>query len=272
MLVPRSLSCLLRSFLFLTAGYCVCLGRFYPFRSFLTLLRSAATHPPPARGSTTNYIGEFVFNGSVLDYIFHEEGRVVYESNLPVYEFNVRDHLGNVRQVLRTPSSQIYMATMEDSNASEEEQNFTMMAESRQSGVEHNVTAGGNKVAWLSSARGRTLGPSSTLPLAAGDSIRLKVFAKYEALEAGKFNKVSFIATAAKDRLIKDLLEFSNVAYRTGGLNALTIFNIIDIIAKDLQKRDAPQAYMGYALYSLSRKQSASGMQTVIFTRLGSIF
>ncbi|MCH7411523.1 DUF6443 domain-containing protein, partial [Belliella sp. DSM 111904] len=199
--------------------------------------------------STTNYIGEFVFNGSAIDYILHEEGRVVYETGGSFYEYNIKDHLGNVRQVMRVPTAQGFMATMEDTHAAEEEDNFTMLSESRQSGVEHNVTEGGNKVAWLNSARGRTLGPSSTLPLAAGDSINLKVFAKYEDQKSSKLNKGAFVASGAKDRLVNDLLEFSNVTSRSGGVNAITLISIIDIMAKDLQKRDAPEAYMGYALY-----------------------
>ncbi|WP_262484348.1 hypothetical protein [Belliella pelovolcani] len=43
-------------------------------------------------------------------------------------------------------------------------------------------------------------------------------------------------------------------------------------MAKDLQKKDAPEAYMGYALYSLSRKQSVSGMRIATFMNLVSIF
>ncbi|MCH7403885.1 hypothetical protein ACFOUP_08725 [Belliella kenyensis] len=80
------------------------------------------------------------------------------------------------------------------------------------------------------------------------------------------------MASGAKDRLVNDLLEFSNVISRTGGVNAITLISIIDIMAKDLQKRDAPEAYMGYALYSLSRKQSESGMQRATYMSLVSMF
>ncbi|SIS86428.1 DUF6443 domain-containing protein [Belliella pelovolcani] len=221
----------------------------YDYNADGTKVRQRVYTGSTSPSSTTNYLGEFVFNGTVIDYILHEEGRVVYESNVPIYEYNIKDHLGNVRQVLRVPSTQGLMATMEDSNAVEEEMNFTMLSESRQSGIEHNVTNGGNKVAWLNSSRGRTLGPSSTIQLSAGDSVILKVFAKYEEQESVKMNKGSFVASGAKDRLMNDLLEFSNVTSRAGGVNAITVLNIIDIMAKDLQKKDAPEAYMGYALY-----------------------
>jgi hypothetical protein len=70
-------------------------------------------------------------------------GRVVYEGTAYQYEYNIKDHLGNVRQVLRDPSSQSFMATMETGLADEEEAAFTQLSESRQLGPEHNVTDGG---------------------------------------------------------------------------------------------------------------------------------
>ena len=47
----------------------------------------------------------------------HEEGRVAYELGTYQYEYHVKDHLGNVRQVLRNPTTQVFMATMETENA-----------------------------------------------------------------------------------------------------------------------------------------------------------
>jgi hypothetical protein len=97
--------------------------------------------------STTDYVGEFVFANNALDYIGHEEGRVVYEADLPIYEFNIKDHLGNVRQVLRPAMVSGFMATMEVASSGEEEQNFSQLSETKQSGVEHNVTKKVNQVA-----------------------------------------------------------------------------------------------------------------------------
>jgi beta-lactamase superfamily II metal-dependent hydrolase len=92
----------------------------------------------------------------------HEEGRVAYELGTYQYEYHVKDHLGNVRQVLRNPTTQVYMATMETENATEEEASFSQLSESRQSGAEHNVTEGGDKVAWLNADRGSVARPGRT--------------------------------------------------------------------------------------------------------------
>ncbi|WP_332914598.1 hypothetical protein [Algoriphagus boritolerans] len=76
---------------------------------------------------TQEYVGEFVFQNGALDYLIHEEGRVAVELGTYQYEYFIKDHLGNVRQVLRNPSTQVYMATMETQNAETEEQEFTQI-------------------------------------------------------------------------------------------------------------------------------------------------
>jgi hypothetical protein len=47
-----------------------------------------------------------------------------------------------VRQVLRSPNIQTFMATMEIQNAETEEVEFSMVSASRQTEPEHNVTEG----------------------------------------------------------------------------------------------------------------------------------
>jgi hypothetical protein len=114
-----------------------------------------------------------------LDYLVHEEGRMVAEGEALWSEFYVKDHLGNVRQVLRSPVSQEYIATMEFGRAASEEEAFSMVSESRQTEPEHNVTVGGNQVAWLNANRGRMVGPGRTQEIYAGDSLKLQVHGKY---------------------------------------------------------------------------------------------
>ena len=47
--------------------------------------------------TTTDYIGNFVYNGSSLAYIITSEGRIVKSGSTYLYEYNVKDHLGNTR-------------------------------------------------------------------------------------------------------------------------------------------------------------------------------
>ncbi|WP_192350268.1 hypothetical protein [Algoriphagus sp. Y33] len=65
-------------------------------------------------------------------------------------EFYVKDHLGNVRQVLRSPTVQAFTATMETGRAASEELEFSMVSESRQTEPEHNVTEGEDRALRIS--------------------------------------------------------------------------------------------------------------------------
>ena len=51
---------------------------------------------------TTNYIGGFVYENNVLQLLAHEEGRIRYNTTTAsfVYDYFLKDHLGNIRMVL----------------------------------------------------------------------------------------------------------------------------------------------------------------------------
>lgn len=84
---------------------------------------------------TRDYIGEFVFVNSAIDYLIHEEGRMAYESGTPRYEFFIKDHLSNVHQVIRKPEGGVFrIATMEPENEESEMEYFENITESRQGG------------------------------------------------------------------------------------------------------------------------------------------
>ncbi|WP_439490784.1 DUF6443 domain-containing protein [Algoriphagus sp.] len=198
---------------------------------------------------TQDYIGEIVLLDGSLDYLVHEEGRIVSEPEGLYSEYYVKDHLGNVRQVLRSPNVQSFMATMETQNAETEEMEFSMVSASRQTEPEHNVTVGGNQVAWLNADRGRMVGPGRTQEIYAGDSLKLQVHGKYVEDKKQKANAGSFMSAGAADRLINDLNELALSNLRGGGANPIALLNLADILAKDLQKKEAPEAYLMYALY-----------------------
>jgi RHS repeat-associated protein len=198
---------------------------------------------------TQDYVGETVYLDAGLDYFIHEEGRVAYEIGTYQYEYFIKDHLGNVRQVLRNPSTQVYMATMETQNAETEEQEFTQVEVSRHLSPEHNKTVGGNQAAWLNANRGRMVGPGRTQEIFAGDSIGLQVFGKYLDKKKPKVNAGSFVSQGAKDRLITNLNELALNTQRAGGGNPIALLNLASIVSGDLQKKPAPESYLIYALY-----------------------
>ena len=111
------------------------------------------------------------------------------------------------------------------------------------------MTQGGNKVAWLNANRGRMVGPGRTQEIYAGDSLKLQVHGKYLEDKKQKANAASFMAAGGRERLVADLNELALSTQRAGGANPIALLNLADILAKDLQKKEAPEAYLMYALY-----------------------
>ena len=57
------------------------------------------------------------------------------------------------------------------------------------------------------------------------------------------------MAAGGRERLVADLNELALSTQRAGGANPIALLNLADILAKDLQKKEAPEAYLMYALY-----------------------
>ena len=210
---------------------------------------------------TRDYIGELVFLNGYLDYMIHEEGRVTYESGVNQYEYFVKDHLGNVRQVLRQPKTETKFATMESQHVLKEQEDFSGLNASRQTDPEQNVTTGGDKVAWLNAARGRILGPSSRQEVFTGDRLNLSVYGKYEEQLFQKTNPAGFVSSGAKGKILNDLNELSKSTQQSGAANPITILNMIGIVATDLQQKETPEAYLLYALYDSDGNRYEVGKQ-----------
>ena len=137
---------------------------------------------------TTEYANGFVFEDGVLKFAPTPEGRILYTppANLNPgelswkYEYFIKDHLGNLRFAFRDhgPRTQQRTASMEPANADKEEKEFAHVAETRQFDAQHART--GNYVARLSAAEGRREGPSITLVVHAGDSVKADVYGRYD--------------------------------------------------------------------------------------------
>lgn len=211
-----------------------------------------------------DYVGEFVLVGGTgtIDHLVHEEGRVTQESGTFKYEFFVKDHLGNVRQVLKGPETTsggvFRLATMEPENAEEEKKYFTNLDESRQGAGEHNLTPGGYATVWLNADRGRILGPATTQDVTAGDSVEIEVFGKYVDPKKFRILPASFLRPENVNAVTQQLAELGQQA-AAAGPNQVLIANAIAIILTDLRQKKAPEAYMGYALYDADSNMYESG-------------
>ncbi|KOF04082.1 hypothetical protein OB69_03595 [Roseivirga seohaensis subsp. aquiponti] len=138
--------------------------------------------------TTTDYSGGFIYENNALQHFAHEEGRVRKSGANLVYDYYIKDHLGNTRMTL-TEATDIteYRATMETGTSSSgtnmetyEENLFLNVEEvcSTQPGINTTDVPGftDDKVAALNgSVAARRAGPAKLLAVTAGDQVSVTV-------------------------------------------------------------------------------------------------
>jgi len=128
--------------------------------------------------TTRQYQNGLVFENGALDHLLTEEGKVVPlipgSDQLTDFQYFLKDHLGNVRSVVRNARIYEYLATMEDDVAQQEEVQFTNIAETRHQDVafahtgEHFAITDNNQ----------PVGPAFALKVHKGDTVSLSVFGR----------------------------------------------------------------------------------------------
>ncbi|UYQ91124.1 DUF6443 domain-containing protein [Chitinophaga horti] len=146
---------------------------------------------PIVKENKTDYIGGFVYENDTLKLVSHEEGRIRldYAGTSPAYTYDyfVKDHLGNVRQVLTERSTQsVYLATMESERSATENALFANIDASRSAKPvgypqDGSANAVNHFVAKLNGrSKDRRIGPSLVLKVMAGDTISIGARAFYK--------------------------------------------------------------------------------------------
>ncbi len=163
-------------------------------------LQKHTWEPNPAYGQpgqrywlehNTDYAGGFVYednanNDKVLKFAPTSEGRLLYTASPSPgpyrwkYEYHLKDHLGNLRVAFTADGGSAFQksAGMEPANASEEEQEFAHVADTRLRDAAHART--GDYVSRLDAHTGRRQGPSIRVAVAASDSVYAEVYGRYD--------------------------------------------------------------------------------------------
>ena len=158
----------------------------------------------PSKVTTTDYMsGGLVYENDTLQLLAHEEGRIrtVFESGQPlqyVYDYFVKDHLGNIRVVLTEQTDfSMYTASMEPESAAVENalfSNIDATRESKPSGYPEDATtaqstantqkAANTQNKFVAKLNGnnpnKKIGPSLVLKVMAGDTIQIGAKAFYK--------------------------------------------------------------------------------------------
>jgi RHS repeat-associated protein len=225
----------------------------------------------PAKITTSDYIGGFVYQNDTLQFLGHEEGRVrpVFQTGQPVafkYDYFVKDHLGNVRLVLTEQTDfSMYAATMETAAAPIEAALFNNIDNSRvtkPAGYPVDESAGANtSVAKLTAAGGgKKIGPSIVLRVMAGDTIQISTKAFYKSVGPTDNDR----GTSTAENMLVDLVQAFNGSGGTEGThggstdNQSTPFNS-NFYNNDYQRlkdkdpgqlnTDRPKAYLNFVLF-----------------------
>lgn len=171
----------------------------------------------PNKATVTDYIGGLVYNNDTLQLVSHEEGRIrpVYKTGQPVayvYDYFVKDHLGNVRMVLTEQTGlNTYPATMETTQGPVENalyRNIDATRSTKPAGYPADATTNPNDyVARLHAGTGgQKIGPALVLRVMAGDKIQLGAKAFYKST-----------GTSTSSATVPDMLGALLQAFSTGG-------------------------------------------------------
>lgn len=116
---------------------------------------------------------------TLIELPIYAKGRVaLFKPQVNTYFYEINDHQGNVRGVIGTTDTDVYMATMESENGGSEEPPFKNVSARRVVSVAANHTASGNEAVRLNNAS--PAGPTISLKVSPGDLINLETWAYYE--------------------------------------------------------------------------------------------
>ena len=220
---------------------------------------------------TTNYVGGLVYEGTTDKFLHTEEGRVVLKENgqeKEEYQYHLKDHLGNVRVTFTTADREemtsMYLLTMEPEFAVLEGETFSNL-ETRQVDVLNNKTEGGKASARLNAFESRVMGPSMSLKVMPGDTIKMNVFAKYDMKAKTKDAVTGMAAIVASSFVTEEMAPEAAIIVRQA-LQAPLSAAQTTLFAKD---HTIPKAYLNYLFFDKNMKYKTGGFKQVSEEALG---
>ncbi|GCC52388.1 hypothetical protein SanaruYs_26250 [Chryseotalea sanaruensis] len=142
---------------------------------------------------TTDYAGEFIYQNDTLQFVNHEEGRIIPSplssgegqggEAQAEYQYHLKDHLGNVRVTFTSvPEVEETLGTLETTNENEERANFLKYDDIRKVNstlFDHTNTGSTQYAMRLSGTAEEKYGLARSIAVMPGDVLSAEVFAKY---------------------------------------------------------------------------------------------
>ena len=209
------------------------------------------------------YWGGLVFKDDSLQYVLHEEGRARWlpDSNFFKFDFNVKDHLGNVRTTVTADVSYgtvSHTATFEVAYANVEEaifDNIVNVADLSPAGVPGDMQAG-HLNGGVDSLR---IGAAILQHVMAGDQLNLQAYAYYEAMDSTTLSTYAMPEDMAS-RLLTSLLGSPNNTMNEGVgmpineniINSLISpgnYSFYENLKNTITDPAYPRAYLNYLVF-----------------------
>jgi RHS repeat-associated protein len=132
---------------------------------------------------TTDYLGEYIYENNVLQFVNHEEGRIVTTGASPEYQYHLKDHLGNARLTFTSKVEVVSeTSTLEDASLTTEQSQFLRYANAKRVNATILDKTNGASIGYAERLNGSTnekYGLAKSISVMPGDVVNIEVYAKY---------------------------------------------------------------------------------------------
>jgi RHS repeat-associated protein len=208
-----------------------------------------------ATAKTTDYMDGLVYENDVLKFVKHSEGRVLPDGANWEYQYNLTDHLGNVRTTFTVKQlTDAQTATLEPGNQAQELAHFLRLAEARKiqshlfdrtNGTSPTTTPG--YAQRLNGSANEKYGLAKSISVMPGDVISAEVYAKYVDTNSSNW-------TAALNTLLTQIAAGTapagTVVDGTGYSSSTTSFPFAGLNGTAGSSGVGPKAYLNWLVFN----------------------
>ncbi len=221
----------------------------------------------------SDYAGQFFYENDTLKFINHacppelqrrrEEGRVIMTGPTKEYQYNLKDHLGNVRTTFTTKDETIITtATLEAANVLTEKSQYLRYDDAKKvysTLLDHTNGALPGYSQRLNGSSNEKFGLAKSLSVMPGDVIQLEVYAKYLDPSRTDWTGTIFETLVAQIAAHATGVVIDGITYNSSSASFPTGF------AGQVSKTDsgAPKAYLNWLIFDRNYQFVTGGFKQI---------
>lgn len=238
-------------------------------------LEKLTSEPTANKTTKTDYISGAVYQNDTLQFLAHEEGRIRRDTlDNYVYDYFIKDHLGNVRMVLtEEQQTDAYpAASMETPKAAIENAYYQNIEETRSAkpaGYPDDPYTDPNTQAAKLNGNGNKIGPAILLKVMSGDQVNIRANAWYRLNGVTPGSPVSpvneLLGALSNAFTMITRGKFTSLQMQQPGVLTPGIADMVTQQANDYGSNTKPKAYLNWVLLDEQFKyvSSSSGFEQV---------